>query len=511
MPMQRVRATALARLLNSADRPIYVLDSDRTIVFCNQALLAAIGPAAIDLLGRRCAYHGCREAAPAGQDKPQPLDAETTAAALCPPPQAMAGHATTATVSWVREDGSLHQRLSQFIPLTQNASAAEGLQKPNDRVEDVIAVVALVGSVDLGKSDTRPSEGPDETVLSETARLHRRVREFYHATASQYRLDRLIGDSDAIRLARRRVELAYAVRAGVLIVGPPGSGRQHVARTIHYAQDNSNTHHGPAAYDTDSSLIPLACSVLGPDLIRSTVAALAAGSSGEGARSRTLLLNEAERLPLEVQAELAAIFSEKTFSPRLIATSTQPLDDLAHKGQFREDLAAILGTIVIELPPLAQRRVDLPLLAQMFVERENAEGGKQIGGLSNEALDCLDGYDWPGNVDELALMIAEAHGNAAAATIMPNDLPKRIHLAARAAAHPHRPTETIVLDDFLDQIERELIERAMKRAKGNKAKAARMLGLTRPRLYRRLIQLGLEKGEPEKIPPEDSEIGEEQA
>ena len=392
------------------------------------------------------------------------------------------------------------------------------------RPEDVIAVVAVVDAVDLGESDAPPTEGPNDTALAETAELHRRVREFYHATASQYRLDRLIGDSAAIRLVRRRVELASAARvsatrvsatrasatrASVLIVGPPGSGRQHVARTIHYAQDNSNTHHGPAAYDTDSSLIPLACSVLGPDLIRSTVAALAAASSGEGTRPRTLLLGEAERLPLEVQAELAAIFSGKTFLPRIIATSTQPLDDLAQKGQFREDLAAILGTIVIELPPLAQRRMDIPLLAQMFVERENADGGKQIGGLSAEAIDCLDGYDWPGNVDELAMIIAEAHGNAAAAMILPNDLPKRIHLAAHAAAHPHRPLETIVLDEFLAQIERELIERAMKQAKGNKAKAARMLGLGRPRLYRRLIQLELEKGDPEKISPEDGENGEE--
>jgi DNA-binding NtrC family response regulator len=143
---------------------------------------------------------------------------------------------------------------------------------------------------------------------------------------------------------------------------------------------------------------------------------------------------------------------------------------------------------------LAQRREDLPMLAQLFVEEANVRSTKQVAGFSSEAMDRLDAYPWPGNIDELAQMVAQAHERAEGPQITPGDLPERIHLAAAAAAHPRRPEETIVLDEFLGRVERELIRRALARAKGNKTKAAKLLGMTRPRLYRRLVQLGLEQG-----------------
>jgi len=151
---------------------------------------------------------------------------------------------------------------------------------------------------------------------------------------------------------------------------------------------------------------------------------------------------------------------------------------------------------VIQLPPLAERRGDIPLLAQWFVEEANARSGKQVAGLSAEALDRLDAYGWPGNVDELGRVIDEAHRAAEGVEIAVRDLPQPIHLAHAAAAHPRRAEETIVLEQFLARIERELLVRALQRAKGNKTKAARLLGMTRPKLYRRLVQLGLEDPQP---------------
>ena len=178
---------------------------------------------------------------------------------------------------------------------------------------------------------------------------------------------------------------------------------------------------------------------------------------------------------------------------RLIATAEQSLLELARRGRCREDLAALLSTIAIELPPLAQRREDLPLLAQLFLEEANARGGKQLGGFSPEALDRLDGYSWPGNLDELAQTVAESHARAEGPLVQAEDLPERLRWAAETILRPRRKDETIVLDEFLGRIERELIRRALARAKGNKAKAARLLGLTRPRLYRRMVLLGLEE------------------
>jgi DNA-binding NtrC family response regulator len=285
-----------------------------------------------------------------------------------------------------------------------------------------------------------------------------------------------------MRRVRRQVELAVGSRSSVLLVGPAGSGRQHAAATIHYASDAESA----------GSLVPLACSALGAELIRSTIAALATAQPfHDGAGQSTLVLSDVDQLAPDVQAELAAMLVGRPFPLRLLATSSQPLDELVRRGRFREDLAAALCTIVIELPPLAERRGDIPLLAQALLEEINAQGTKQVGGLSAEALDRLDAYPWPGNVDELARVIAEAHQRAGGPEIGAADLPERLHLAAAAAAHPRRKDETIVLDEFLGRMERELIRRALARAKGNKAKAARLLGLTRPRLYRRMVQLGL--------------------
>jgi DNA-binding NtrC family response regulator len=238
-------------------------------------------------------------------------------------------------------------------------------------------------------------------------------------------------------------------------------------------------------------LVPLACGLATGDTIRATLSTLAARPP-EPKRRGTLLLGDADQLPAEAQADLAAILAAKRFPLRTVATAQRALLDLARQGAYREDLAALLSTLVIELPALAQRRADLPLLVQLFVEEANARSGKQVAGLTAEAMTWLDGYSWPGNVDELIYVIIEAHERAEGREISIGDLPERIRLAREAAAHPRRAEPTIVLDEFLARIERELVQRAIERAKGNKTKAARLLGMNRPKFYRRLVQLGME-------------------
>ena len=129
----------------------------------------------------------------------------------------------------------------------------------------------------------------------------------------------------------------------------------------------------------------------------------------------------------------------------------------------------------------APRRADrrLPLLAKLFLEEVNAEGGRQLAGFSPEALDELAGYPWPGNLDELADMVRRAHAAAGESTITPRDLPKHIGLAAdaalaAAAAAAHRPGPR----SSFEQIEAELIQKALEQAKGNKSRAAELLGLS---------------------------------
>jgi len=472
MARSRTIAGELAKLLNSAAQPIYVLDDDQTLVFCNKACLEWVGRTADQLHGWRCAYHSSPEATGPG----------AVAAGLCPPPEVLAGRETSGTIACVDAAGRLRRRRARFVPLGGSPA-------------DTIGLIVLVDTEDL--PDAGEEIGGPPTDQTEAAWLHDQIRAFRHQAAERVRVDRLVGETPATRRARAQVVLATQNRASVLVVGPTGSGHQHVAEAIHYR----------ARSTTPGSLIPLACPVLGADLIRSTVAALASRRPPPGEVGGTLLLNEADQLPPEVQAEMAKAFSAKSFPMRLIATARRSLDDLARGGKYRADLASVLSTIVIELPPLAERRGDLPLLAQLFLEEANARGTKQLAGFSPKALDRLDGYAWPGSLDELARVVTEAHQHAGTARIEVGDLPERIHLAAYAAAHPRRPEETIVLDEFLGRIERELIQRAVAQAKGNKTKAAKLLGMTRPRLYRRLVQLGLEEDSPTssgEAPPEVS-------
>jgi DNA-binding NtrC family response regulator len=176
------------------------------------------------------------------------------------------------------------------------------------------------------------------------------------------------------------------------------------------------------------------------------------------------------------------------FELETIATAEAPLLRLAAEGKFHGDLAHLLSTLVIELPPLAERAEDVPLLAQQLLEQTNAKGGRQLAGFTPEALDLLAAYHWPGDVDELAEVVRAARENSAAGLIGVAELPQRLHLAAQAAAYPQKEAETIVLDTLLAEIETELIRRALEQAKGNKSRAAELLGVTRARLHRRLAQ-----------------------
>jgi DNA-binding NtrC family response regulator len=452
MPRSRTSAADLARLMDAVGQPLYVLDEEHTLVFCNRACLEWTAVEAADLLGRRCLYHSGEAAAEA-------------TAGLCPPPAAWSGHSGAGVVGCRRPDGQLSRRRARFFGLPGGQGAAAGLVVLVE-VGDCSGPEALAAAAEQGESVV----------------LHQRLREFRAQAAARVRLDRLVGDTPAIQRARARAELAAGSRASVLLVGPPGSGRQHLAAAIHYACPAESL--GP--------LIPLACSVLGAELIQSTIAALAADvPSSAHSGCSTLLLNDADQLPLEVQAELRSVLGGRPFPLRLIATARQPLDALAGQGKFRSDLAALLSTISIELPALVARRPDLPVLAQCFLEQLNGKGGKQVGGFSPQALDVMDAYHWPGNLDELGAVVAEAHQRAEGPEIAVGDLPPRLHLAEEAAAYPRRAEPTIVLDEFLGRVERELIDRALARAKGNKSKAARLLGMTRPRLYRRMVQLGL--------------------
>ena len=454
MPSRRRSAAPLAKLLDAVSDPIYAVDADRKIIFCNDACLAWTGCAADELLGQECRYH-------AGEELSR---GAAVAAALCPPPAALAGRRVSAEI--ILPSPEPQSRLADFFAVGNDDAHPQGV---------MVAVRTAAASTATEASAVEPAG----------SKLHARLQHYRRRLALRGHVDRLWGNSPAMKRVRSQVLVAAESAASVLVLGPPGSGREHVARAIHYGGGTAEA--GP--------LVPLVCPLLDADLLSATLRTLMKAQP-EPRRPATLMLGEIDSLAEAAQVELARFLLGGRFPARVVSTAREPLATLAMRGAFRGDLACLLSTLTLQLPALADRPEDLPLAAQWFLEQVNARSAKQLGGFSAEALDQLSGYAWPGDLSELEAIVAEAHARAETHEITPRDLPPRLALAAEATARPRKTDETIVLEDFLGKIERELIERAMKRSKGNKTKAARRLGLTRPRLYRRLVQLGM-------VPPDD--------
>jgi DNA-binding NtrC family response regulator len=408
-----------------------------------------------ELVGQRCEYHW--EA-----DSP----AARVPAALAPPPEVFTGQQVRSLVVTGVDEHGMRCRWATFVPLV---------------VVDAVAAVLIV----LDRADCEDGQAllRQESAGEESAWLHLRLAGLRQRLGPLYELHQLVGESPAIQRVRDQVQAAVASGSRVLIVGPEGSGREHVARTIYYLQ-------GPG---DAGALVPLSCSLLDAELLQTTISAfIHTRPEIEVTGPAALLLLDVADLSPDAQRSLMAVLNIVELRAHTLATSRESLVELARDGRFRQDLAHHLSTLVIELPALVERAEDIPLLAQKILEACNARTGRQLSGFSSEALDQLSSYSWPNNVDELTLAIHEAHRRASGPRVEASDLPATLREVVKAAAHPLRPAETIELDKFLESIETELIVRALRQAKGNRARAARLLGITRTRLLRRLGQLGLE-------------------
>ena len=317
-------ATASARLF--AGRP----SQDRLL---QPSLRRWLGLPIEELPGNVCNYISSAEAS-----------ADSSAAqlaGLCPPPEVFSGQRTVGLIS-PHGDGRLTRRRAEFIPLADDADGWQGVLV----VADPRDCPADAG----GSAGNLAADQSDESLV-----LHERLQQFHHELRQHGRMDRLIGDSPAMVRVRAQVQLAAVGTATVLVVGPVGSGRQHVARAVHYARRDAEA----------GSLVPLSCALLGTEILRSTLSALF-GRDGEKRQSAgTLLLGDVHRLPAEVQTELAGYLKDISSPPRIVATSIAPLDELAAQNGFRLDLACAFSTVVIHLPPLSERREDIPLLARL--------------------------------------------------------------------------------------------------------------------------------------------------
>ena len=468
MSSPRSSSQDLTRLFNSLGQPIALLDDERRIVFVNKSCSQWLGVPPADIIGRVARYQS------GGGDA-----AERAADALCPPPEVLHGRRVAASIAKPNEDSQSNARHAEFIPLYGD--------------DQTIGVLMLLDPSPLASDDK--SVGAPMPTEDEAAQLHEVVRRFRQEMAQSHHLDRLVGSSPAMVRVRAQVKMAAAVSGTVLFVGPSGIGRQHVARTIHTAQANTG------------AFLIVSCSALPAEQLRTTLTSLINRHGQPDATSvTTILLADIDALSAEVQPELSRWLSAGPRSIRFMATSVESANELVAAKKLRPDVAHLLSTLMIELPPLSERREDIPLVAQLLLEDLNRRSEKQLRGFAPEAMDQLVQYDWPGQVDELATIIGEVFEQAEGFEIGPTDLPKRLRQAAEAARLARPSAAPIDLEKFLAGVETELIERAMRQAKGNKTKAARLLGLNRPRLYRRMVQLGLEQGA-----ADESEVADEQS
>jgi DNA-binding NtrC family response regulator len=496
MPKTTKADLPLLKLLAASERPIYAIDAERRIVYCNPALEAWLELPADRIVGRLVEYRSD----PAAEHR-SPRDAAGPLSDLCPPPRAFYGEPTGGTVSCLERDGRLVHRHAQFIPLhvgealRDSQAARRGKQSPG-------GVLALLAASNLTADELAAEVGGEPT----TDELHRTIRRFRRAQAGRYGLASILGSSSAMRKVRSQIVAAAASGANVLVCGRAGTGRASIGRAIHYH----------AVGDAAVKLVPIDGMLLTDDALRRALDAVSSPPV-DGSRRPTLLIENVERISQSHQAQLVEAIRRNSIAARIVATTTQPpassdnsapdeVEAPEPESTIDASLRDALSTITIDVPRLADRRDDLPLVAQFFLEAANRGNVKQVGSVRPEALDLLALYTWPGELDEMRQVLAAAHRAAATHTIGPADLPPVIHHAVKAAALPRRAPERIVLDDLLTTIEKEAIVRALAQAGGNKSEAAELLGLTRPRLYRRMEQLGLAPPTPGEPAPKFKEV-----
>lgn len=452
----------IGRLLQHLREPVYFVDSEWRIRFCNRACLEWLACREEDILDRRCAFHSSLDVEPG----------DALAAGLCPPPGAMDREETVGTVACLTPQGQLRRRRARFLQV-HNTEGQPGL-------------LVVVSAADLEEEPVGPGENTAGLVAgplraeAEALTLHERIREFRRSAAARYHIQVHVGTSSAAKRLQQQIEAAGTLDVNVLILEPPGGGGVEVARAIFYA-----SHPSP-----QQCLVSLPCEGLDPEILRNTLQAFDAIALPAGLWHMFILEN-VDQLPLPSQQVLLHYLRGGKRSLRVTGTTRVELSHLVRQGRFVEELSQELSTFLIAIPPLVDRREDIPLIAQTILEDCNAQGQKQVMGFEPAALEVLVQHAWPQNYEELARVVKAAHETTAQALISVEDLPRDFRWAFQQKLRALREPEKISLPAYLASVEKELLTRALRRARGNKSLAAKMLGVSRPKLYRRLVQYGI--------------------
>lgn len=448
---------------------VFVVDTQRRLVSVGPGIERLTGWAATEVATLLCEMTSAHE----------PGSREALASALCPPPEAQAGQVLQVPRFLIhRQTGRAVARVAHFFPFPVNG-----------QVGGVLGILTEPGVVVAGK----PSESPATQVHAELAALRQQLRQ-------RYGLSSVVCRSPAMHRVLEQIRLAAQVPGIVHITGEPGTGREHIARAMHYASRESvqafvpiDCHRLPAVDVADSIQ-----RLIETDWIDvSPITALHPG---------TVYLEHVNELPRDLQQRLVEFLKTprgQTFrgKVRLVSSCTQDLRRLMAEERITEEFYFLMTLLRLELPPLRERRQDFRVLAQHFLEKQNQGREKQLTGFSPETWTRLEEYNWPGNLTELEQVVQESAAACDGSQIRPQHLPFRFRTGLEAQSlGPVRASAMEPIEDLLRRVEREHVEEAMRRAKNNRAQAARLLGITRASLYRRLETLGLDADSAEEAP-----------
>jgi two-component system response regulator HydG len=308
----------------------------------------------------------------------------------------------------------------------------------------------------------------------------------------------LIGTSPKMQRIYKLILKVSESRHPVLILGESGTGKELVARSIHFL--------GPLR---SKPFVPVDCAGLVPTLIESELFGYVKGAFTGALRSKTglmelahggtLFLDEVAELPPDLQGKLLRALQEKEIKPvggteripvdvRVVAATNRDLDPAMREGRFRKDLFYRLNVVTLKLPPLRERKSDIPLLVNHFLERFS-DPARPVRGVSEEALARLMSCDWPGNVRELENVIERALALGAGSVVHTVDLPSNLQAPPATASPGAAPREGILP---LRELEKRAIMQAVEELGGDKLLAARLLGIGKTTLYRKLKEYELE-------------------
>jgi two-component system response regulator PilR (NtrC family) len=322
----------------------------------------------------------------------------------------------------------------------------------------------------------------------------------------KYSFANIVGAAPSMMKVFDLIKRTAATSANVLITGESGTGKELVAKALHF---NSPVKDGP--------FLTLNCGAIPEDLIESELFGHKKGAfTGaisdkkgyfEAADGGTLFLDEIGELPLNLQAALLRVLSDGTFTPvgatevrksnvRVIAATNRDLEEEVHKENFREDLFFRLNVIHVKVPALRERREDIPMLVNHFVEEFSSRFGRQTQSLASETIEMMKVYNWPGNVRELENVVERMIALEAGPHLLPDSLPSHIREPLKARldslqTHLVWKKSGVKIDDVLALVEREFVLKALEDSKGVRKDAAKLLSITMRSLRYRLEKLGL--------------------